>query len=172
MTPLKDNGKTARKPRQAPPFWLGCPDFHDPSCAAWHRHPELEYLYVQSGQAVFYAEGERAAVGEGCGLLINSGTLHRVEAGTGAVIPDAVYSPFFAAREDSPDWRECLAPFLYGGPAFVRFDPAVTWQLVCILRMLEVFGAREEGETDPAETTAPLLRFWRVLCRNLSPRQE
>ena len=175
-------GRTPSKPmpRSAPPgggawtFRFGYMDLRDPdaSCAGGHRHPGLEYLFVQSGQAVCYADGERVTLDEGCGLLINGGVVHRVEAGAGAVVPFAVYSPFFAAPEESGDFREYLAPFLYGGPAFVRFDPAVTWQLVCIMRMLEVFGAQEEGECDPAETIAPLRQFWRTLHRNLQPPHE
>ena len=62
-------------------------DFH---CVDWHWHPELEYVYVQSGQAICFIGKEKRILNAGCGMLINSRVIHRFEAGASTVIPNVV----------------------------------------------------------------------------------
>ena len=84
-------------------------DFH---CVDWHWHPELEYVYVQSGQAICFAGNEKLIVNAGCGLLINSRVIHRFEAESRTIIPNVVYSPSLLAPENSLLYQKYLLPFV------------------------------------------------------------
>ena len=140
-------------------------DFH---CVDWHWHPELEYVYVQSGCAVCFAGEEKVTVAAGSGLLINSRVLHRFETDRSTVIPNVVYSPFLLGAEDSLIHQKYILPFLIGGPACIVFDPAVDWQASCIQQMRELFDVQRGNAADELRTVALLLGFWSELCRNQS----
>lgn len=49
----------------------------------WHWHKEVEFVYVEEGEAIFYAAEEKNTIKAGQGLFINSGLIHAVDA-----IPD------------------------------------------------------------------------------------
>lgn len=135
-------------------------DFH---CVDWHWHPELEYVYVQSGQAICFAGNEKLIVNAGCGLLINSRVIHRFEAESRTIIPNVVYSPFLLAPENSLLYQKYLLPFISSGANCVLFNPAVPWQAVCIQRMMEVFASQEKNDAEEIVTVASLLAFWNEL---------
>ena len=135
-------------------------DFH---CVDWHWHPELEYVYVQSGQAICFAGNEKLIVNAGCGLLINSRVIHRFEAESRTIIPNVVYSPSLLAPENSLLYQKYLLPFISSGASCVLFNPAVPWQAVCIQRMMEVFASQEKNDAEEIVTVASLLAFWNEL---------
>ena len=141
-------------------------DFH---CVDWHWHPELEYVYVQSGQAVCFAGEEKRIVSAGCGLLINSRVIHRLEAKSSTIIPNVVYSPFLLAPENSLLYQKYLKPFISSGADCILFDPSVSWQGVCIQRMMEVFENQEKKDVEEIVTVASLLGFWNALYRHKQP---
>ena len=135
-------------------------DFH---YVDWHWHPELEYVYVQSGQAICFAGNEKLIVNAGCGLLINSRVIHRFEAESRTIIPNVVYSPSLLAPENSLLYQKYLLPFISSGANCVLFNPAVPWQAVCIQRMMEVFASQEKNDAEEIVTVASLLAFWNEL---------
>ena len=135
-------------------------DFH---YVDWHWHPELEYVYVQSGQAICIVGNEKLIVNAGCGLLINSRVIHRFEAESRTIIPNVVYSPFLLAPENSLLYQKYLLPFISSGANCVLFNPAVPWQAVCIQRMMEVFASQEKNDAEEIVTVAFLLAFWNEL---------
>ena len=90
-------------------------DFH---CVDWHWHPELEYVYVQSGQAICFVGEEKLTVSAGSGLLINSRVIHRFEAESSTIM-----SPMTNARS-----VVLPQPF---GPASSQRSPARTVQSRC-----------------------------------------
>ena len=141
-------------------------DFH---CIDWHWHPELEYVYVQSGCAVCFAGEEKLYVSAGNGLLINSRVIHRFEAGGSTIIPNVVFSPFLLAAEDSLICRKYVFPFLSGGPGCILFDRTVPWQAECIKMMQEVFSVQENDDRYEMKTVALLLAFWRELIGHRNP---
>ena len=144
-------------------------DFH---CVDWHWHPELEYVYVKSGQALCFVGEEKLIVSAGCGLLINSRVIHRFEAESSTIIPNAVYSPFLLASENSLLYQKYLQPFIDSGKECYLFDPSVPWQNVCIQRMIEVFASQEKEDADEIVTVASLLGFWNELYQHKQPEQS
>ena len=138
-------------------------DFH---CVDWHWHPELEYVYVQSGQAICFVGNEKLTVNVGCGLLINSRVIHRFEAESSTIIPNVVYSPSLLAPENSLLYQKYLQPFISSGADYVLFDPSVPWQAVCIQRMMEVFASQEKKDVEEIITVASLLGFWNELYQH------
>ena len=137
-------------------------DFH---CVEWHWHPELEYVYVQSGCAVCFAGEEKMTVPAGRGLLINSRVLHRLETDCSTVIPNVVYSPFLLGAEDSLIYQKYLHPFLIDGPDCIVFDPDVPWHAACMERMQEIFDIHQNRDTGELKTVALLLGFWDNIYR-------
>ena len=138
-------------------------DFH---CVDWHWHPELEYVYVQSGQAVCFVGEEKLTVSAGCGLLINSRAIHRFEAKSSTIIPNVVYSPYLLASENSLMYQKYLQPFISSGPDCILFDPSVPWQAVCIQRMMEVFASQEKQDAEEIVTVTSLLGFWNEIYQH------
>ena len=135
-------------------------DFH---CVDWHWHPELEYVYVQSGQAICFVGEEKLTVSAGSGLLINSRVIHRFEAESSTIIPNVVFSPFLLSSENSLIYRKYLQPFIDSGAYCFLFDPSVHWQAVCIHKMKEVFESQERQEAEEIVTVTSLLGFWNEL---------
>lgn len=144
-------------------------DFH---CVDWHWHPELEYVYVQSGQAVCFVGEEKLTVNAGCGLLINSRVIHRFEAKTSTIIPNVVYSPLLLAPENSLMYQKYLQPFISIGADCILFDPSVPWQAVCIQKMLEVFASQEKQDAEEIVTVTALLGFWNEIYQHRQPEHD
>ena len=138
-------------------------EFH---CMDWHWHPELEYVYVQSGQAICFVGNEKLTVDVGCGLLINSRAIHRFEAESSTIIPNVVYSPSLLAPENSLLYQKYLHTFISSGADYILFDPSVPWQAVCIQRMMEVFASQEKKDVEEIITVASLLGFWNKLYQH------
>ncbi len=141
-------------------------DFH---CVDWHWHPELEYVYVQSGQAICFVGKEKLIVNAGYGLLINSRVIHRFEARSSTNIPNVVYSPFLLAPENSLIYQKYLQPFINSGTDCILFDPSVPWQVICIQRMMEVFASQEKQDAEEIVTVTSLLDFWNKLYQHRQP---
>ncbi len=138
-------------------------DFH---CVDWHWHHELEYVYVQSGQAICFAGEEKRIVPAGYGILINSRVIHRYEAKKSAIIPNLVYSPHLLVPESSLIWQKYFHPFLTEGPRCILFDPAIPWQRMCLQHMLQIFDEQEKQESNEINTMALLFSFWNELFQH------
>lgn len=141
-------------------------EFH---CVDWHWHPELEYMFVASGQAVCFIGNEKAVVKQGSGILINHHVIHRFEAQSSTKIPNVVYSPLLPGAENSIIYRKYLLPFISNGPDFILFTPETGWQKECIRLMQEVFDAQEAVEDAELLTVIHLLGFWKEIHRNCRP---
>ncbi len=144
-------------------------DFH---CIDWHWHPELEYVYVQSGQAICFVGEEKLTVSKGNGLLINSRVIHRFEAESSTIIPNVVFSPFLLTSENSLIYQKYLQPIIDSGANCFLFNPSVHWQAVCIQKMKEVFESQEGPEAEEIVTVTSLLGFWNELYRHGHPENE
>lgn len=138
-------------------------DFH---CVDWHWHHELEYVYVQTGQAICFAGEEKMIVPAGYGILINSRVIHRYEAKKSSIIPNLVYSPHLLAAENSLIWQKFFHPFLTEGPRCILFDPSIPWQRMCLQHMLEIFDEQEKQESNEINIMALLFSFWNELFQH------
>ena len=139
-------------------------DFH---CIEWHWHPELELIYVQSGRAVCFVGEKKLVLTPGYALLINSKILHRFEAEESTIIPNAVFSPFLLAQEDSLIFTKYIQPILTRGKPYLCFDPAVSWQADCIRIIRQTFDLQETGELEELRTAESLLALWGKLFPHL-----
>lgn len=137
-------------------------DFH---CVDWHWHPELEYVYVESGQAICFVGEDRIVIHSGTALLINSKVNHRFEAKESTVIPNVVYSPFLLASEGSLIYKEYIHPFIAEGPNSILLDKTVPWQNTCIQLMMKVFGFQKQNDSE-INTVVNLLKFWNEISRH------
>ena len=137
-------------------------DFH---CVDWHWHPELEYVYVESGQAICFVGEDRIVVPAGNALLINSKVIHRFEAKESTVIPNVVYSPFLLASEGSLIYREYIYPFVADGPDSLLLDKTVPWQNTCIQCMMKVFDFQRQNDSE-INTVVKLLEFWNEISKH------
>lgn len=144
-------------------------DFH---CIDWHWHPELELVYVQSGRAVCFVGEEKRVLAPGSALLINSRIIHRMEAEESTVIPNAVFSPFLLAPEESLIYRKYVYPFLSRGKAYQCFDPSVPWQEVCIRLIRKIFDVQGSGEMEELRTAEYLLALWNGMYPYLLPDRD
>mgnify|MGYP003175658342 CR=1 FL=1 len=121
----------------------------------WHRHPELELVYVQSGKATCCIADRIISLTPGSALLINAEVLHH-----------------FEAPEESAVYRKYLLSFLSGSQMFQQFDSNVPWQADCIHQILELFAIQESTPTSELRTIARLMDFWCTLYPHLHPNAE
>ena len=142
-------------------------DFH---CVDWHWHPELEYVYVESGQAICFVGEDRMVIPSGNALLINSKVIHRFEARESTVIPNAVYSPFLIASEESLIYRKYIYPFVADGSNSILLDKTVPWQNTCIQYMMKVFDFQNQNGSE-IDTVVNLLEFWSEISKHWHPER-
>ena len=126
---------------------------------------ELEYVYVESGQAICFVGEDRIVIHSGTALLINSKVIHRFEAKESTVIPNVVYSPSLLASEGSLIYKEYIHPFIAEGPNSILLDKTVPWQNTCIQFMMKVFGFQKQNDSE-INTVVNLLAFWNEISRH------
>ena len=73
----------------------------DFNCIEWHWHNEFEFVFVEKGNAIFWAGEKQFSITEGQGFWVNSGILHRFYSEKGAVIPNFLLLPTFIAASNS-----------------------------------------------------------------------
>ena len=71
----------------------------DLHCIDWHWHPELEMIYVNSGETLVSIGGEQVPVPEGCGMLINGRMVHRFQSKRSTWMPNIVFRLHFLRRK-------------------------------------------------------------------------
>ncbi len=102
-------------------------DFHR---IDWHWHRELEFLIVADGAALCLAGTDRIELQEGCGILINSGILHRFEAQCDIFTPNIVFSPTLLAPEKSLIYEKYIRPVIKSSVPYQIFDPHTSWRIM------------------------------------------
>ena len=133
-------------------------DFH---CIDWHWHHEIEFVQVQTGQAICFAGEEKMIIPAGRGVLINSRVIHRYESDISTMISVTVYSPYLLGDEGSMIHQKYIYPFISGGPGYIFFDSEVSsWQGTCIQHMQNVFDIQDRPDVADIKTMALLLDFW------------
>lgn len=138
----------------------------------WHRHPELELVYVQSGKATCCIADKIISLTPGSALLINAEVLHHFEAEETTKISLAIFPPVLLAPEESAVYRKYLLSFLSGSQMFQQFDSNIPWQADCIHQILELFAIQESTPTSELRTIARLMDFWCTLYPHLHPNAD
>ncbi len=139
-------------------------DFHR---IDWHWHHELELLYVADGTALCLVGTDQFELHQGCGLLVNSGILHRFEASGSTFIPNIVFSPALIAPEKSLIYEKYVSPVIDASVAYQIFDPHTPWQKQVLQILLQILALQETAAPDELQTLQHLLAFWKLLYEHL-----
>lgn len=136
-------------------------DFH---CVDWHWHPEVEFVYVQTGTVVFLIGSRRYVLEAGTGIFINTGVIHRFESGAPARIPNIVFHPSLLASEDSLIYQKYVRPILHSSLECQIFSPEIPWQKDALQILLSVIALQESSSGNELQTLQTLLNLWGLLC--------
>lgn len=140
-------------------------DFHR---IDWHWHRELEFLIVADGAALCLAGTDRIELQEGCGILINSGILHRFEAQCDTFTPNIVFSPTLLAPEKSLIYEKYIRPVIKSSVPYQIFDPHTSWQNHVLQLLSQIFALQESQQNNELCTIQLLFQMWDILLKHLS----
>lgn len=100
----------------------------DLHCIDWHWHSEVEFVYMDRGNARCLVGDKQFILHEGEGLFINSQVLHRFEVTENVLAPNIVFSAGMLATEDSLLYKKYILPILCSEIAYLIFSPQIYWQ--------------------------------------------
>lgn len=138
-------------------------DFHS---VDWHWHPELELIYIKSGEVLCSVGSESMSLKAGCGMLINSRAIHRFDASASAVMPNIVFSPSLLAAEESLVYKSYVLPIIESGRTYIMLSPETEWQKRVLELAVSVFDL-QENDGNELKTLRILLEIWQALYDNL-----
>lgn len=139
-------------------------DFH---CIDWHWHPELEMIYVDSGETTVSIGGERVFVPEGCGMLINGRMVHRFMSERSTRMPNIVFSPALLAPEGSLIYRKYIQPLLEGSFSHCLLDPQIAWHADVLQLLRTIFSDHEKGDVNQLRTLRLMLEMWEIIVSHV-----
>jgi len=139
-------------------------DFHR---IDWHWHHELEFMSVTEGTARCLVDTDTLELSKGCGIFINSGILHRFEAGSSTLIPNIVFSPVLLAPEKSLIYEKYIQPVINSSSAYQIFRPQTEWQNQILQILTQIFTLQETEENNELTTMQLLLQMWDILFAHL-----
>lgn len=142
-------------------------DFHR---IDWHWHHELELLFAAQGSALCLVGTNRIELHQGCGLLVNSGILHRFEAQGSTFLPNIVFSPTLLAPEKSLIYEKYIRPVIKSSVPYQIFSPHTGWQnhiLQCLTQIFALQEADENNELCELGTVQLLFEIWNILFQHL-----
>lgn len=138
----------------------------DLHCVDWHWHPELEFVYVQSGTMYVFIGSEKFTIGPNTGLFINTRVIHRFESEKSAVIPNIVFSPKLLAAEDSLIYQKYIAPILSASAPYQIYTTDIPWQKSILDVLKQLFALQHEPKVNELKTTELLLCLWNLIFEN------
>ena len=146
-------------------------DFHT---VDWHWHKELEFMYVQYGEAQCYIGNEHFALPAGYGLFINTKIIHQFVAKQPTLNPNIVFSPTLIAPAEGLIYQQYVEPLLASSLPFVIFDPNVPWHKEIISLLNQIFELHEQPKVNELSTLRLLVSMWDILFKNIpiSSKQE
>lgn len=143
-------------------IWLF--DFH---CVDWHWHPEVEFVFVESGTVEFLIGSSRYTLGAGEGIFINTQVIHRFEAGKSAVIPNIVFSPALLSPVGSLIYAKYIKPLLASSVECLIFSRGHEHGGEMLDTLLAMFAAQEAEDVSQLETLALLLKLWGLMYETI-----
>ena len=121
----------------------------DFNCIEWHWHNEFEFVFVEKGNAIFWAGEKQFSITEGQGFWVNSGILHRFYSEKGAVIPNFLLLPTFIAASNSRIYQKYIEPIKKSALDCFFFSPEIPWQKEALHVMKKIISLQiEEGEME------------------------
>ena len=139
-------------------------DFH---YIDWHWHYEIEVVTSSRGTVICLIESERVLVPPGCGIIINSGVMHRFETEDGAVMPNIVFYPSLLSPENSLIYEKYIRPFLQSDLSYQFLHPGTDWQNKILRLVSSIFKLQEQTTPSELETLQLLLQIWQILIENI-----
>ena len=139
-------------------------DFHR---IDWHWHYELEFLTVVNGTALCLVGTDKIELHQGCGIFINSGILHRVEAKRSTYVPNIVFSPILLGPEKSLLYEKYICPVLNASAPYQIFYPHIMWQNQILQNLSQIFTLQETIEDNELSTVQLLLQIWELLFNHI-----
>ena len=139
-------------------------DFH---CIDWHWHPEVEFVYLEKGNATLLIGSSRYLLTAGNGIFINTQVIHRFESTNHAIIPNIVFSPTLLSPEESLIYQKYVKPLLNSCIECLFFSPDIPWQKEILNLLLSVFALQESEKNSEMQTVQLLLKLWNILYNHL-----
>ncbi len=139
-------------------------DFHR---IDWHWHHELEFLVVTEGTARCLVDTDTLELPKGSGIFINSGILHRFEAGSSTLIPNIVFSPVLLAPEKSLVYEKYIQPVIDSSVTYQIFRPQTEWQNQILQSLTQIFTLQESEQKNELHTMQLLFQMWNTLFGRL-----
>lgn len=144
-------------------------DFHT---LGWHWHQEIEFVYVQSGEAHCCVGKDRFSLPAGSGLFINTKILHQFTAEHPTVIPNIVFSPVLLASPESFVYQQYVKPLLVSDIPYLVFEPLSLWHKEILSLLNQVFKTQEQPNFRELTTLRLLTSIWEVLYENMESRLQ
>ena len=144
-------------------------DFHT---LGWHWHQEIEFVYVQSGEAHCCVGKDRFSLPAGSGLFINTKILHQFTAEHPTVIPNIVFSPVLLASPESFVYQQYVNPLLVSDIPYLVFEPLSLWHKEILSLLNQVFKTQEQPNFRELTTLRLLTSIWEVLYENMESRLQ
>ena len=139
-------------------------DFH---CVEWHWHPELEFVYVQSGTLTLWIGECKMELSDGDGVFINSKILHRFYSPDEAVIPNFLCMPSFIAPENSLIYQKYVKPVLSSSLACLPFRQDIPWEVEALSIIKQIISVQSEDFACELATSSLMQKLWRILVKNV-----
>ncbi len=138
------------------PFEYYLDDIHrfDKHYIEWHWHTEVEWVYIQSGEAICLAGTERIVLRKGDGAFINSRVIHRFESLEGAQMPNVLFLPELIAQRKSEVWQEVIDPVLKSGCACVALSQTAPEDQNVLKELCHLFQLARDREVQEAAEKA------------------
>lgn len=141
-------------------------DFHR---IDWHWHPETEIVYTEKGNIICCVGTKKFVLRQGCGMVVNSGVLHRYEATENVSFPNIVFSPELLGAKDGRIYREYIKPVAESGMPYIVLGRSVDWQSEILDLLLHIFELQGSESRCEIQTVASLLMIWRQLFLHTAP---
>lgn len=135
-------------------------DFH---CVDWHWHPEVEFVFLEKGNATLLVGSNRYFPTPGTGVFINSQVIHRFEATDHAIVPNIVFSPSLLSSRESLIYKKYIQPILDSSIECQIYTSDSHWQKEILNLLLSVFALQNSETDNEIHTIQLLLNLWNIL---------
>lgn len=139
-------------------------DFH---CIDWHWHPDLEFVYIEKGEATILVGNNKYTLTPGEGIFINTQVIHRFESAKSTLIPNIVFSPLLLASNESLVFQKYIQPILSSIDCQI-FTPDILWQKKIIDILNSIFLLQKKTDSCELQTVQLLLEIWQIMYENMN----
>lgn len=135
----------------------------------WHWHREIEFVSVAQGNVSCLIGNMKIPLGQGDGIFINTGVIHRFEAPVEGIIPNVLFAPEFLSPLGSHMHDRYISPILTAGISHARFSADTPWQADTLQRLASVYRfCTAKPDTWEMRVHALLQEIWATLFAHKS----